>query len=171
MQQNKAGKFSSQDCLHKLMRDNSDPDLLRWDIFICNQSVIKNFALISYYLQINTKDQIFAQGYSYSYMQRTTQGWLKWVGRVGRLGVRPPPIFWLNRRRRWAVAACRITTYPLRFSDLAPSLLLNTFSLSAWVLKQSNKDLLLISRIHYSKVASSRLPRLVVHPRIFRMFM
>ena len=46
------------------------------------------------------------------------QGWRK---RVGRLGVRLPT-FWQNRRRYQAAAARRITTCPLRFLDLAPSL-------------------------------------------------
>ena len=47
------------------------------------------------------------------------QGWRK---RVGRLGVRPHT-FWQNRRRYQAALARRITTCPLRFSDLAPSLI------------------------------------------------
>ena len=38
------------------------------------------------------------------------------------------PRFLQNRRRRRAAAACRITTCPLIFSDLAPSLLFHPFA-------------------------------------------
>ena len=46
------------------------------------------------------------------------QGWRKLGGRGRGWGHQA----WLNRRRRWTVAACRITTCSPRFSVLAPYL-------------------------------------------------
>ena len=45
----------------------------------------------------------------------------RWWKRVGKVGVCPPR-FCQNRRRCLAAAACCITSCPLRFLDLAPSL-------------------------------------------------
>ena len=72
---------------------------------------------------IEPKQQLYwpyvLETYKEKYVRFFMQGWQK---RVGRVSVRPPR-FWQSRRHHRTAVVSRITTCPLRFLDLAPSLL------------------------------------------------